>query len=324
MAHKYRGEDRMSALIADDYKLLQVLSRFGIALGFGDRSVQEVCTHCGVDTATFLAVCNFVSSGLKPTFDEYMTLSAASMMQYLRLSHAYFLDFMLPLIRRELVTAVDCSTHNEVGFLILRFFDEYVSQVRQHMDYENTHIFKYVDGLLAGWRDAAFSLSEFEDSYSKQSHEAIDSKMAELKNIIVRYVPPTRHSHQLNHALQDLFQFEEDLTAHCRLEDRLFVPLVSLLETQVDVEDDADVPRDADDASAKETLSQREQEIIVGVVKGKTNKEIADELCISVHTVMTHRRNIARKLEIHSPAGLVIYAIVNGIVSVEEVKDLIA
>ena len=321
MTHKYRGEDRMSTLIADDYNLLQVLSRFGIALGFGDRSVHEVCAHCGVDTATFLAVCNFVSAGQKPTFDEYTALSPASMMQYLRLSHAYFLDFMLPLIRRELVTAIDCSTHNEVGFLILRFFDEYVSEVRHHMDYENTHIFKYVDGLLAGRRDAAFSLSEFENSYSKQSHEAIDGKMAELKDIIVRYVPPTRHSHQLNHALQDLFQFEEDLTVHCRLEDRLFVPLVSLLEAQVDAGPGPD--DDADDAAAtKEPLSQREREIIVGVVKGKTNKEIADELCISVHTVLTHRRNIARKLEIHSPAGLVIYAIVNGIVRVDEVKDL--
>ena len=324
MTHRYRGEDRMSDLIAGDYHLLQVLSRFGIDLGFGDRSVLDVCRHNAVDVDTFLAVCNFISADLRPSLDEYLSLSPAAMMHFLERSHAYFLDFMLPLIRRELVSAVDCSTHNEVGFLILRFFDEYVSEVRHHMDHESTHIFRYVEGLLAGRRDPAFSLSEFVDAYSVRSHQAIDGKMTDLKNIIVRYVPPTRHSHQLNHALQDLFQFEEDLSAHCRLEDRLFLPLVSLLESRVDVADPADGDVACDEAEAdKSPLSQREREIIVGVVRGQTNKEIADGLCISVHTVMTHRRNIARKLEIHSPAGLVIYAIVNGIVQVDDVKDLI-
>ena len=51
-----------------------------------------------------------------------------------------------------------------------------------------------------------------------------------------------------------------------------------------------------------------------------TNKEIADHLCISTNTVITHRRNIARKLQIHSPAGLTIYAIVNHLVDISAVK----
>lgn len=63
-----------------------------------------------------------------------------------------------------------------------------------------------------------------------------------------------------------------------------------------------------------EILSQREKEVLVGVVKGLTNKQIADNLCISLHTVITHRRNIASKLDIHSPAGLTIYAIVNNLI----------
>lgn len=69
-----------------------------------------------------------------------------------------------------------------------------------------------------------------------------------------------------------------------------------------------------------DALSQREREIIICVVKGMTNKEIAEKLYISIHTVITHRRNIARKLQIHSPAGLTIYAIVNNLVELSEVK----
>ena len=70
----------------------------------------------------------------------------------------------------------------------------------------------------------------------------------------------------------------------------------------------------------QETLSQREKEIICCVVRGMTNKETAEKLFLSIHTVITHRRNIARKLQIHSPAGLTIYAIVNKLVEISEVK----
>ena len=76
--------------------------------------------------------------------------------------------------------------------------------------------------------------------------------------------------------------------------------------------------------SEQETLSQREKEIITCVVKGMTNKAIADKLYLSIHTVITHRRNIARKLQIHSPAGLTIYAIVNKLVELGDIKDSVA
>ncbi len=79
---------------------------------------------------------------------------------------------------------------------------------------------------------------------------------------------------------------------------------------------------DTDEESRKE-LSPREKDVIIGVVKGLSNKEIADRLNVSTHTVMTHRRNIAAKLQIHSPAGLTIYAIVSHLVNLDEVKDTI-
>ncbi len=75
---------------------------------------------------------------------------------------------------------------------------------------------------------------------------------------------------------------------------------------------------DTEDESRE--LSDREKEILIGVVKGMINKEIADYHNISINTVITHRRNIARKLDIHSPAGLTVYAILNKLVSIEDLK----
>lgn len=70
----------------------------------------------------------------------------------------------------------------------------------------------------------------------------------------------------------------------------------------------------------QQTLSSREKEIVVCVVKGMTNREIADRLYLSTHTVITHRRNIARKLQVHSASGLTVYAIVNKLVELNDIK----
>lgn len=84
------------------------------------------------------------------------------------------------------------------------------------------------------------------------------------------------------------------------------------------------VVEDNEDNQIKKELSIREKEIIVCVVKGMTNKQIAETLFISTHTVIAHRRNIANKLQIHSPSGLTIYAIVNKLVNLADIKNTIS
>ena len=111
--------------------------------------------------------------------------------------------------------------------------------------------------------------------------------------------------------------------SHCAVEDDILVPAVGRLEQELQERGINGRGADSNDALAgdkPEQLSGREKDIIRCVAKGMTNKEIADSLCLSVHTVTTHRRNISGKLQIHTPAGLTIYAIVNGIVSLDEVE----
>ena len=78
--------------------------------------------------------------------------------------------------------------------------------------------------------------------------------------------------------------------------------------------------KNEEESTDTEQLSYREKEIIACIVKGMTNKAIADKLSISIHTVITHRRNITKKLQIHSAAGLAIYAIVDKIVEIQDIK----
>ena len=66
-------------------------------------------------------------------------------------------------------------------------------------------------------------------------------------------------------------------------------------------------------------LSSREKNVLILVAKGKTNKEIANQLNISIHTVIAHRKNITTKTNIKSISGLTIYALLNNLISQDEV-----
>lgn len=312
----YKDTDRMCDVICDKPSLLQMMCRFGIPLGVGEHTVREICEAHGVDTSTFLAVANFIRNEEQGASESIDKVSVECLTTYLKQAHTYFLDFQLPSIRRKLLESIDCSQPGEVAYLILKFYDEYMSEVRKHMQHENRKVFTYVEGLLAGRRTGDYSISQF-----ARSHNAIDAKLQELKNIIIKYYAPTEQVELLNSVLFDIFTCETDLRIHCEVEDELFVPAVELLEEKVELQTVA-VPEEKEKSLSREdTLSDREREIVHQVVCGLSNKEIATRLFISLNTVLTHRKNIARKLNIHSVAGLTIYAIVNGIVNIDEVKQ---
>lgn len=314
--HKmYEADDKMISIIKDNYNILQSLGCFGINLGFGDKTVQEVCEEQGVDTYTFLAVVNFTTNGYLE-FDDAGRLSIPTLLQYLKASHSYYLDFQLPFIRKELTNALD--ENDNLARLILKLYDEYAHSIKVHMQYEEKNVFPYVDSLLKNEPAGNYDIETF-----SKHHGQTDQKLRELKNIIIKYLPSDGlHNNQLSATLYDIYNNEDWLAQHARVEDEIFIPVIRKLEKK-SKQNDVSVKISNminQNPNTNDTLSDREKDVIVSLVQGMTNKEIADHLCISINTVITHRRNIARKLQIHSPAGLTIYAIVNNLVDISTVK----
>lgn len=224
---KYKPSDMMSDLVCDNYPTLQVMSRFGIALGFGDKTIDEVCASNGVDTATFLAVVNMMLDNEPLSENEYDAVSVEALLQYMHNSHNYFLEFRLPAIRRKLVDVLD-SGQSDLSFVIMRFFDDYVAEVRKHMMYEERRVVPYVRALAGGSKDRNYDISAFE-----RQHDAVEMKMTELKNILIKYYPAEDHN-ELNGVLFDIFSGEADLASHNSVENNLLVPLVKRLERKID------------------------------------------------------------------------------------------
>jgi regulator of cell morphogenesis and NO signaling len=304
----YEADDKMIDLISDNYSMLQGLGAFGIRLGFGDKTVTEVCREQDVDCHTFLTVVNFLINGFTPkeTDDK---ISVATLLAYLRASHHYFLDFQLPSIRKKLEASLTMGDNR--AELILRLYDEYAHDIRLHMKYEEKTLFPYVESLMEGEQKPNYNV----DTFAKH-HSDTTGKFQELKNIIIKYLPHDGlANNQLTTTLYDIYNNEEWLLNHSNVEEVLFVPAIRLLEQRLKTDDvSARISSMIQQAEGKEAISEREKEIIVCLVQCMSNKEIACQLFISINTVITHRRNIVRKLQIHSLAGLTIYAIANNLI----------
>lgn len=300
----------MIELIRDNYSVLQGLGAFGISLGFGDKTVSDVCREQNVDCYTFLVVVNFIINGYTPKANDN-NISVSTLMTYLRASHRYFLDFQLPAIRTKLSGAL--NNVDSLSALIMRVYDEYAHSIVVHMKYEEKTLFPYVEALLKGDTVDGYNVEVF-----SKHHGDTTSKLLELKSIIIKYLPGDGLSNnKLTSTLYDIYNNEEWLNNHSQVEDEIFIPAIRQLERRIKSGDvAARITNMIGAPGSAESLSDREKDIIISLVQGMSNKEIADHLSISVNTVCTHRRNIASKLQIHSPAGLTIYAIVNNLIDI--------
>lgn len=306
----YTSQDKLCDLINAEHQALEIISRFGLPLGTQEKTIEEVCEEHGVHTFTFLTIINYKIGQTEDI--HYERLSLQTLVDYLRNAHSYFFDFSLPMLRKKLIEAINLSSQeSKIPMLIIRFFDEYVGEISVHMEHENQQMFPLVEALLQGKRPE-ISIDMFAHQHRAVDDQHIADKLSELKDLIIKYYPGQEQNNLLNSALHDIFTMEQDLSTHCAIEDDILVPAVRLLEKRPQ--------RSTPKSNQTEPLSDREKDVLIEVVKGLSNKEIAEALCISAHTVITHRKNISRKLNIHSPAGLTIYAIVNKLVDINSLS----
>ena len=308
LAHMiYTAKDKMYDLMANEHQALQVISRFGLPLGVGDKTIEMVCVENNIDYNTFLAVINH-------QFDANIDLS--TLIKYLQQSHTYFFEFALPKIRSKLIESINLAANdNQIPILIIKFYDEYVQEIKLHMQHENLQLFPYIQALIQGKENKNLSIDKFAHQHSAIDDIHIANKLSELKNLIIKYYPYTGQNNLLISALYDILQTEQELAHHCSIEDNLLFPAVKRM-IGIDQQTIGDECEDVSNENCNE-LSDREKEVLIHLVNGMSNKEIANALCISTHTVISHRKNLTKKLNIHSVAGLTIYAIVHNLINIE-------
>lgn len=213
----------MIDLINADYDILPVLSRFSLPLGFGSKSIGELCESSGINTDVFLLVVNFLVSG---EIDRSCLgkISPMDIATFLHNSHDYYLNYKFPHIRANLIGALD-PAHADVNPVIVKYFDDYIKQVETHFRYEENMLFPYVKALLDKQDPGKYKV----DLFARQHDHELENKLNELKNIILRYYT-TRVPYRMYDVLVDIYNCEEDLQKHAQIEDHILVPLIRDME----------------------------------------------------------------------------------------------
>ena len=288
----YKSTDKICDLMAHEEDAIQIISRFGLEMGVGDQTIEQVCLAHDVHTPTFLSIVNYKVFHQRAIPED---IDVPTLQRYLRNAHTYFLDFRLPRLRNALVEAImPADPTTKIPVLILRCFDEFVDEIRTHIEHEN-------EGL--------FDEHEHDD-------QRITDKLTEIKNLIIKYYPspitdnPSPVTYPLISVMSDLWHTEQDFADHCAIEDDILRPALTKQELHF---------HRRHQQPETEELSEREKDVLVQVVRGLSNKEIADVLCISTHTVITHRKNIMEKLGVRSVSALTIYAVMNGYVDINKI-----
>ncbi len=217
---------KLADVIHSDYRILLTINRFNIPLGFRDKTIQEVCEIHKVDTECLMAIMQLLINPEGFDTSSYLHLNPASVIGYLKNSHRYFLEKRLPGIRQHLSAILE-GTDDVSQSSILNFFDNYYQEVQAHMGYENNIVFPYIESLLDGKSAGEFSIDEFESHHSN-----IHEKLVDLKNILIKYMQLPCDSYHVANVLFEIFQSEEDIDAHCFIEDRILVPIVRKIEKQ--------------------------------------------------------------------------------------------
>ena len=222
----FTGKMKLADVLMGNYRLLLVLDRFRLHLGFGEKSVEEVCMTHGIPAPLFLMVCNVYTFGdYLPGEGDLKAIDVRSLLGYLQSSHHYYKEKCLPGIRHKL-DALEERTRNRSAQILQRFYSDYQAEVMNHFDYEEFTAFPYVMGLMEGRAvTEAYSIGQFE-----KNHSNIEEKLNDMKSILIKYLPDTEEQDMLRELLFDLFELEDDFRKHTLMEDKVLVPLVEQMD----------------------------------------------------------------------------------------------
>ncbi len=232
-------EMKMADVIHLDYTLLPVINRFGISLGFGDRTIESLCNKNGINLDFFLEILNAFHDPDYFPEEKLKKYPIGLLIDYLKKTHDYYMDVKVPELEKLISRLVDTSVEDSSRqALLTEFFADYEKQLTEHIEREEEKVYPYILALekAVHEKDESEETSERLDQYSIDhftvEHDDVEEKLLDLKNIIIKYLPPPGDSNLCNTVLFLLFELEKDLNDHSRIEDTIMVPMVEDLEKQ--------------------------------------------------------------------------------------------
>lgn len=223
---------KVSDMILSNPYFILMLEHFGIELEVHEKTVEQICRENNIGLELFISFANLFN-GFKPpaqsgfSFDDVMTI-----VNYLISSHKYYLEEKYPRIRSSIQKMFEVNDKAEV-LLVDKFFNEYFSEVKEHLRFENEVVFPYVNYLHERLKSPdnhnGTSIAPSSAEY-RARHNNIEEKLTDLKSLLIKYLPRNNDQQIRRELLFGLFELEYDLSIHSQIEDNILIPLMEQIE----------------------------------------------------------------------------------------------
>jgi len=231
---------KMADVVHLNHHLLHVLNRFNIHLGFGDKTVETVCNENQVHIDFFLDIVNTFHDPNYFPLKHLQTFKASMLIKYLQKTHFYYISIKMPEIGGYISQLTNdqsiLDTHKK---LLKDFFFDYQNELITHINKEEQRVYPYVlkleNALIQSDtpKSVLSELSNYSIHEYEEEHDDVEAKLFDLKNIIIKYLPPPKDSRIFNVILHELFELEQDLNNHGHIEDLILVPIVDKMEKEL-------------------------------------------------------------------------------------------
>ncbi len=228
--YKYITSDmKMSDVIFDNTYFILMLEHFEIELTLQEKTIKQICNEKKIDIDLLLTFANLYNGGqfkeINYSFDIVPTI-----VNYLQKSHDYYLKEKLPKIQFYIQELYKINEKSEI-FLLEKFFSEYLNEITEHLNFESNVVYPYVINLFNMISNKNNSLKEnFSVINYKEHHNDIEDKLADFKNLLIKYLSLNDEQNIRRKLLFNLFELEFDLNIHTMIEDSILIPIVERME----------------------------------------------------------------------------------------------
>jgi len=220
---------KLSEVILQHYVLMPVIRRFGIHLGFGEKTILKICQEYNLDADLMVSILNLY---VHPTYTPDLTLSATQLVatvSYLKLTNTLIHESQLPNVERHLQALMHYSfAKNKALGLINNFFTEIKTELQQRIEHDNDELFPFFLALASGTASPVSNVSD-EEINLREQQESLDEKIFDLRSLLMKYLTGEADENLCYAVFFALYTLENDIRQYNNVCHDLLTPAVKAM-----------------------------------------------------------------------------------------------
>lgn len=230
---------KLAEVIQSDFNTLNVVNRFGIKLGFGEKTVGMVCNDYGINPDFFLEILNAYHNPNYFPQKHLQEFSVGEIVEYLRKTHRSYIDEDIPFIEQLMNKMLEGCTHPTEIKPVLNFFNNYKTELFKHLNWEDEKIFPYTLDVENAYttgknkESVRLAIQQYSMANFLDEHDDIESKLYDINTLFIKYVPPVSNQELCVRILKEFSLLQKDINNHARIEEKVLAPKVIEMEKAI-------------------------------------------------------------------------------------------